>query len=194
MFTSVSVIAFVSSSLATVVIVDTLAADNKGSVMDVNVPCPPWYQYDATKQQCVCHEAFHQKIMCSDQGALLEMGSCTTHNRDKGTVIAQCLYFQKKGYKVAPRGYIILPDNITQLNDYMCGPLNRKGILCTECINDFGPSFASLEYKCSNCTGHWYGVPLYLLAELGPITIFYLVTLIFPVSYTHLTLPTIYSV
>lgn len=92
MFTSVSVIAFVSSSLATVVIVDTLAADNKGSVIDVNVPCPPWYQYDATKQQCVCHEAFHQKIMCSDQGALLEMGSCTTHNRDKGTVIAQCLY------------------------------------------------------------------------------------------------------
>ena len=62
--------------------------------------------------------------------------------------------------------------------------MNRKDLLCKDCIDGFGPSVTSLGYKCSNCTDVWYGIPLYLAVELIPITLFYLIILIFKV---HLT-------
>ena len=77
-----------------------------------------------------------------------------------------------------------LPKNISELNDYMCGPMNRKGRICSECIDGFAPSVTSVGYKCSNCTGAWYGVPLYLLLEFVPITLFYLLVLVCQISVT----------
>ena len=74
--------------------------------------------------------------------------------------------------------------NVSELNDYMCGPMNRKGFLCEDCIDGFAVSFTSMGHKCSNCTDAWYGIPLYLLIELAPITVFYLIILIFQVHIT----------
>ena len=62
--------------------------------------------------------------------------------------------------------------------------MNRKGFLCEECIDGFAVSFTSMGHKCSNCTDAWYGIPLYLLIELAPITVFYLIILIFQVHIT----------
>ena len=76
-------------------------------------------------------------------------------------------------------GYIKLLDNISELNDHMCGPMNRKGFLCEDCVDGFAVSFTSMEHKCSNCSDTWYGIPLYLLIGLAPITVFYLIILIF---------------
>ena len=122
-------------------------------------------------------------IKCSDQPLLLRFGYCATET--KGDIyIAGCHYFQLEGHNVTEPGYIRLPDNISQLNDYMCGPMNRKGLLCRDCIDGFGPSVTSLGYKCSNCTDAWYGIPLYLAVELVPITLFYLIILVFKI---HLT-------
>ena len=42
-----------------------------------------------------------------------------------------------------------------------------------------------LDNKCSNCTDVWYGVPLYLLLELVPVTLFYFIILAFPISTTY---------
>ena len=80
--------------------------------------------------------------------------------------------------------YVQLPDNISELNDYMCGPMNRKGRVCSECIDGFAPSVTSIGYECSNCTDTWYGVPLYLFLEFVPITMFYLAVLVFQISVT----------
>ena len=111
-------------------------------------------------------------------------GYCATYNEVNNSYITKCPYFEFSGHNVTEPGYIRLPDNISELNDYMCGPMNRKGLLCKDCIDGFGPSVTSLGYKCSNCTDVWYGIPLYLAVELIPITLFYLIILIFKV---HLT-------
>ena len=82
--------------------------------------------------------------------------------------------------------YIELPvKNISELNTHMCEPMNRKGRLCSECIKDFGPSVISFGLVCSNCTGAWYGIPLYLFLEFVPITVFYLIILLFRVNSEH---------
>ena len=120
-------------------------------------------------------------VKCTDQAVLLRFRYCATET-EGDIYIAKCHYFQLEGHNVTEPGYIRLPDNISELNDYMCGPMNRKGLLCKDCIDGFGPSVTSLGYKCSNCTDAWYGIPLYLAVELIPITLFYLIILIFKIN------------
>ena len=130
----------------------------------------------------LCQLQYHTK--CTEHDVLLAFGICATQNNNQDIFAAICPYFELRGYNVTEPGYIRLPDNISELNDYMCGPLNRKGLLCKDCIDGFGPSVTSLGYKCSNCTEVWYGIPLYLAVELIPITLFYLIILIFKVRLT----------
>ena len=98
----------------------------------------------------------------------------------------KCSYFQLEGHQVSDYepGYIKLPGIISELNDYMCGLMNRKGFLCEDYIDGFSVSMTLLGHKCSNCTDAWYGISLYLVIELVPITAFYLLLLIFQLYLT----------
>ena len=102
---------------------------------------------------------------------------------------SMCLNLQSNSYNVTTTGRIQLPENLTQLNDYMCGPLNRTGIACSECADGFGPSVTSFRSKCVTCTDTWYGVPLFLFLELVPITVFYLIILVFQISFATPPMP-----
>ena len=84
---------------------------------------------------------------------------------------------------------VILPRNLSQLNDYMCGPLNRKGHLCSECADGFGPSVTSFRYRCVKCTDGWYRVSFFLFIRFAPITVLYLIILIFQISITSAPMP-----
>ena len=71
------------------------------------------------------------------------------------------------------------------MTSYMCGQMNRKGWLCKDCIDGFGPSVTSVGYKCTNnCADDWYRVLLYQFLEFVPITAFYLVVLTFRIRMT----------
>ena len=70
----------------------------------------------------------------------------------------------------------------------MCSPLNRKGLVCSECADGFGPSVTLFGYKCV-CTDAWYGVPLFLFLEFVSITLLYLIILVFQISVTSAPMP-----
>ena len=123
-------------------------------------------------------------LKIKDEDVLLNIGFCMTYEEGEGISLSECPYFLLKGHNMTEPGYIKLPNNISQLNGYMCGPMNRKGLLCKDCIDGFGPSATSFGYECSNCTDAWYNVPLYLLLELVPVTVFYLIILVFPIPIT----------
>jgi hypothetical protein len=132
-------------------------------------------------------------VKCTDSdGVYLSIGHCLTYHTNKhGRHFLheyKCPYFQLEGHQVTDcePGYIKLPHNTSELNDYMCGPMNRKGFLCEECIDSFSVSMTSIGNKCSNCTNVWHGIPLYLIVELVPITAFYLLILVFQI---HITSP-----
>ena len=135
----------------------------------------------------LCRSRFSSVVTCTDEGVLLKYGYCATIDEEsENTFVSKCPYYQLQGHNVSFElaGYIVLPYNVSELNDLMCGPMNRKGFLCRDCIDGFGPSATSLGYKCSNCTDAWYGVPLYLAVEFVPMTLFYLIILLFKI---HLT-------
>ena len=144
-----------------------------------------------------CCPSWCGPLKCADNGdPILRLGHCSTFEEDKGVYTMRCPYFQLSGHKMSKHlGYIHLPSNISELNDYMCKPMNRKGFLCKDCIDGFGPSVTSVGYVCSNCTSAWYGVPLYILMQLLPITFFCAVIFILPVRLTSapMTCFTMYS-
>ena len=151
--------------------------------------CPVLFHYDNETKQCEClSSSFNTSetvITCINDRALLSYNFCLTYNEETSTLsVTFCTYFELHGHNIAEPGFISLPDNISELNDYMCGPMNRKGIVCSECIDGYGPSVTSPKFRCSDCTNAWYGIPLYLVLELVPVTIFYLIMLIFQVNVT----------
>ena len=108
-----------------------------------------------------------------------------TYQREEGVFVSPCNYRIAEDHNTtADKMYIKLPKNVTELNDYMCVPLNSKGLACSECIDGFGHSIISREFRCSDCTNAWYGVPLYLFMEFLPITIFYFIILFFQINMT----------
>ena len=150
------------------------------------------HQHSSSDLLCVNSSYNCTKIKCSNQGPLLIIGYCATYNEETRLLsITNCPYFQQNGYNIniTIPGYIKLPRNLSQLNDYMCGPLNRKGVVCSECADGFGPSVTSFGYECANCTNVWYGVPLFLVVEFVPITLFYLIILVFQISVTSAPMP-----
>ena len=142
--------------------------------------CATWHCLDLNNVSAT-HKKNHMPdewIKCSNSTVLLVHGNCMTYEHERSTYAAECPYFQVDGHKVSDSdpGYIELPLNVSKLTEYMCGPLNRKGLLCTECIDGFSTSFISLEHTCSNCTNS-YGILLFILAEIVPLTLFYLIIL-----------------
>ena len=86
---------------------------------------------------------------------------------------------------IVNRRYIALPRNISDLNDVFCAPVNRRGLLCRDCIDGFGPSVVTTDYACANCTEiHSCGWMLYILSELVPATVFYFAILILRIRIT----------
>ena len=180
--------------LVTLSIANVTTMDRGSISLKRNVPQLHSSNQEIQKVQSFCHnktKVFKSKLInCSPSGPSLASGFCATYDEKSRLLsIVACPYFQPHGYNVTTPGYILLPRNLSQLNDYMCGPLNRKGLVCSECADGFGPSVTSFGYECANCTDTWYGVPLFLVVEFVPITVFYLIILVFQISVTSAPMP-----
>ena len=154
--------------------------------------CPLLFYYNNVSNQCECLSSSFNflddtLVKCVNNKGLLRYNYCMTYKKETNTLSAAtsfCTYFELNGHNISESGFISLPENISELNDYMCGPMNRMGILCSECIDGYGPSVTSPNFRCSDCSNAWYGIPLYLLLELVPVTVLYLIMLIFQVNIT----------
>ena len=149
--------------------------------------CPPWSLYDTTNNQCMCYDSPTAGLVyCTDEGNFLFYGFCMTYDEENDIVsLSYCIYYEvDASHHIAKHGYIRLPNNISELSEYVCGPMNRKGRVCSECIDGYGPSVTFLRYRCVECKSIWYGISLYLIIEVVPVTIFYIVVLLFQLNLT----------
>ena len=71
-------------------------------------------------------------------------------------------------------------------NNTLCGRYNRKGLLCSECVDGYGPGVFSLQLKCVNCSKMSTGtaIILYLLIKTIPITLFFARVAMFHINIT----------
>ena len=122
------------------------------------VDCPAWFFWDADNGTCVCSNVeTHRVVKCSKGYTLLRIGVCMTYNnKTNETEVGPCPYISQHSDLSSSNlyNYFRLPSYTSNLTNFMCGSLHRKGQLCGECEDDFGPAIYSYTLECTECWGH----------------------------------------
>ena len=145
--------------------------------------CPTWFYYSNTTEQCECGEQFQDRISCKQhsRAAYIANGFCASTSRQEGLYYAGLCPFRHTENNTN-RLFSRLPSDPDMLDDAMCGPYNRKGLLCGECIDGYGPAVYSRDMKCTKCSTVY--VVAYLVIELVPVTLFFLFLAVFHLNIT----------
>ena len=168
----------------------TAEGDN---VLPLASNCPPWFlphrpmdmTHDNDSFVCNCVDTLRKEIQCDEveQRSYVSVGYCMTFDNATGLVYSgACPYSYFTVEAEVP-----LPQNVSELNEYLCGALNREGTLCGRCIKGYGVSVYSLDLQCSKCSQH-SGWAWYLFTEFVLQTIFFLIIIILRISITAASL------
>ena len=111
--------------------------------------CPTLFYYNSSTHQCEC-EKFPVHYCNQFEGKVaVSSGYCVTGK--EGHYLGGKSPFSLRENRTN-RIYSVLPTDPDLLNETMCGPYNRKGLLCGECIDGFGPAAYTLDLQCLNCS------------------------------------------
>lgn len=121
-------------------------------------------------------------VVCEDQHAFMQIGYCMTYDNTKNETIAgSCIqsFFSDDSIKF----FYPLPTNVSELNDQVCDPYNREGLLCGKCREGFAVSALSV-INCVNCTDtpNTRNGIIFLSVTYLSITTIFMVILIFSIS------------
>ena len=111
------------------------------------------------------------------------VGYCMTLFKNISVVAGTC----KNSFasNITSRVYSSVPDDPAQLDSHFCAPYNRRGLLCGECIDGYGPSPFYSDF-CASCSDLNLGtaICLYLFIVLFPTTLFFCIVLVFHLNVT----------
>ena len=122
--------------------------------------CPPGFVPQGSS--CVCAHWKNGMVVCDEDSltASMQVGYCMTYDN---------------------KFYYPLPTSASDLNVQVCGPSNRKGLLCGECQDGFAVS-PVLIISCINCTDDSHGWIKYSAAAYLPITILFVIIITFSIN------------
>ena len=150
------------------------------STQSNNVSCPPWFEpFNGT---CKCGDSIDGVVRCNEslqESAVLDC-YCMTYDKTTGTVVGACLYSCVKRDSL----YHQMPKTVEELNDAVCGHLNRGGQLCGECKTNYSPPVYSYDLHCNMCSGDLYSWMKYVAIAFGPLTVFLVLVLCCRISAT----------
>ena len=144
--------------------------------------CPTGFVPSHTiKDRCDCGVSFNTAVKCysSSNSSSLRGGYCMTYNEtSKLTFVGSCPY----GANQDTPNFDPLPKDVLQLNEELCGPLNRTGLLCSQCQEGLGPAVLSYRRECLECMDEPYGWILYFFIATFQMTILCLIVIIFRIN------------
>ena len=145
--------------------------------------CSLWYYRPSRNNtECICGRDWNRLIFCRNGQLFLRdnflLGTMNTSDPDvpSAPIIGESWFVFLDSGVVSEefRSYYQLPNtsNETELNDRLCHPNNRKGLLCQDCLPDHGPN--AYHPTCSKCD---LSVPLalmlYLLSKIVPVALWF---------------------
>ena len=83
----------------------------------------------------------------SDLTASIQRGNWIGYRKDVASQCAYCPY----NPDLSHTSYVTLPSRNNDLEAFFCDGLNRKGILCGQCKEGYGPVVNSDQYRCVKC-------------------------------------------
>ena len=143
----------------------------------------PWHHYDAVNNTCQCGSELGGIIKCTKtKVAALLIGYCMYYNDTaNSTSVISCPYDTSR--KCSPEHLRVeLNLNLSDLNLFMCGNLNRTGPYCQDCIDNHSVSVYTQDLRCYPCEGGLKPWVKYLGLELGFVTLFYIVIALFQIN------------
>ena len=149
-------------------------------LVTATLSCPPGFVSQGNS--CVCADWPDAIVTCDEDSlnASMQIGYCMTYDSETEEVGAG--FCQQTFFRIdSNRLYYPLPTEVSALNDYVCGPSNRKGLLCGECKDGFAvpPYFTA---NCINCTSASNGWIKFIAVTYLPITIIFTVIVVFAIS------------
>ena len=153
------------------------------SVLATDTSCPTWHYYNNATGQCECG----YKLLCSSDGNQVDIRidyCATSSGQENDYYVSRCPFTHT--VNSTNRLYSEMPSNASQLDEVMCGPYNRRGLLCGECKDGYGPTVYSFDMTCANCSSLWsrYAISLYLLLQFVPTTLIFLCFVVFQFKIT----------
>lgn len=163
--------------------------------------CPPGFVFQngpGNYGRCVCsansqNQQYQGITKCNtDHGlqALLNKGFWAGCNESGDLQTGEC----PLGYCLAnndSKPFYSLPGSCEGLVDYLCKPRNRVGDLCGKCNDNFSVFYHSQRFSCHTCHLGHLGWLFYILSELLPTIIVFVLVMVCNI---HLTSGTWYSV
>ena len=157
---------------------------NTGYVDTENSTCSKtWFftkQFTNGSIACECGSDLGLVVSCdraSGQVELLE-NYCMTYDTHNISLVVGKRYM----YFASNERYA-LPDDPSLLNQ-KCEHYGRTGQLCGRCKDGYAPPVYSYNLSCVECTDYSYNWVKYIAAAFLPVTLFFLVVIIFRVSIT----------
>ena len=149
----------------------------------INHGCPSWFvPVSNNSNRCKCGEPIHHpgRMVVYDPNTkqtLLLIGNCMDYNEEEDVVfVSTCPFINQNDAE-----YVKPPKNASELNQFLCGGLNRTGVLCSQCQESLGTAIFSYSMQCLPCINSGLGWTLFVFLATFPTTILFLLMLIFQV-------------
>ena len=137
-----------------------------------NSDCPTWHELE--NGTCLCGSTYGGRLKClPNKRVSIEVGNCMTYISNQ-TLTGACPYAvhdPDKPYSF----FTVLPKNVSELKEFMCGWMNRTGVLCSQCKKGLSLATLSYERKCVKCSSRVRDVSLFLFLVFIPSTIFFFI-------------------
>ena len=140
----------------------TISLVSDFAVANLTFQCPPGFvpqphqrksnRNFSSNPECVCGEWELGLVQCDEKTleAFLPMRGVWHDIESAELFVGRCFYtlFRHDLHQFT----LQLPSNITNLNEFVCGPFGREGRLCGQCKPGFGTSLYEKDLRCVNCT------------------------------------------
>ena len=150
--------------------------------------CPIWTYPSPSGSECTCGNSLLNIIICNPETLIVQLTVkffCFILFNDNGvntTLLGTCPYGDSQR----------LPRNFSVSHIYedsrLCSFYNRKGQLCGECAENYTLPGYSYYLGCVKCNDFNNGWIKFIVAAFLPLTIFYIIVIIFRISVTSSTL------
>ena len=170
------------SSVGMMTITGSVQSVDDSSVQQVDTVSNDTYDYDCSnpypyRGQLKCY--VHDNIYKVDVRNGFWIGNTSNSNT---TLMGECRYYCRTGSK---ENFYPLR-NVSDLNSYVCGVNHRTGVLCGECIENYGPAVNSWNFTCVACSDSDVAkhIIVYIFSTYVPLFFLFLAIILFKVQLT----------
>ena len=153
-----------------------------GEHANCNIDCPTWTYPSPSYNNCMCGASLGGIVECNSaisqlQVTISEDGYCMFFSKEfNTTLIGSCPY--------GTLGVVTNNTSVWKYGKGSCSHLHRKGELCGECEENYTLPVYSYYLGCVKCEDYKYGWVKFIAAAFLPLTLFYLIVIVFRISAT----------